>query len=106
MPLLQFLLVAFLALAAGLGGLVAYFYFRARGREEVEAALSEAEEAELHQRQQDIIRIRQRLEDIHERQTMASETQHARVLQQLETLQDHVEARGHQFQGLRRELRL
>ena len=98
----QLLVAAILLIAVGLGGAVAYFYVQARRREADEA---EREAREIEQRDSELSHIRQRIEEIYERQQTGSETQFARVDQQLEELQSHLDAKGRQIDGVQGQLR-
>ena len=100
--LTQLLLAGTLLLAAVLGSAVAYFYAQARRRE---AAESERAEREMRQRDAELSHIRHRIEEIYERQQTGSETQFARVNQDLEEIQSHLDARGRQIDGVQGQLR-
>jgi predicted flap endonuclease-1-like 5' DNA nuclease len=102
--LTQFLLVALLVQAAVLGGVVGYFYLRAR-RVVTGGTLSGAERRELQQRDAEISAIRSRVEEIFHYQQVGAETQHQIIHQQIEHLQQHLQARTRQIEGLQSQLR-
>lgn len=98
----QLLVAGTLVVALGLGAAVAYFYVQARRREAAEA---EREAHEVKQRDSELSHIRERIEEIYERQQTGSETQFARVDQQLEELQSHLDAKGRQIDGVQGQMR-
>lgn len=101
--LTQILLGTLVILAVLLGATIGYFYMRARRTETEE--LSDSEQAAISQRDSEIAMIRKRIEEIHERQVGASDTQNAVFRQQLEEMQEHISSRGRQIEGLQGQLR-
>ncbi len=94
--------IATAALAVLLAGAAAYFYVQARRRK---AADAEREAHAARQRDAELRTIRQRLEEIYERQQTGSETQLARVNQELEDLHTSLDAKGRQIDGVQGQLR-
>ena len=102
LTLASILVAATAALAVLLACAVAYFYVQARRREAAEA---EREAHALRRRDTELRHIRQRLEEIYERQQTGAETQFARVNQEIEDLQTSLDAKGRQIDGVQGQLR-
>jgi predicted flap endonuclease-1-like 5' DNA nuclease len=100
----QFLLIALLVMGVLLGTAVGYLFLRAR-QSNGAGELSQSERAELRQRDREIAAIRDRIEEMYQRQAVGSDTQTAILNQQMEHLQHHIQARGRQIEGLQSQLR-
>lgn len=100
--LTQLLVAGTLVLAALIGSGVAYFYVRARRHEAAEA---KREDREISERASELVRIRERIEEIYERQQTGSETQFARVNQELKDLQMNLDAKGRKIDGVQGQVR-
>lgn len=96
------LIAAVAVLVLALGGGAAYVLAQSRRRAAAEA---ERVAEEASQRDAELAHIRQRIEEIYERQQTGSETQFARVNQELEQLQMNLDAKGRQIDGVQGQLR-
>lgn len=100
----QFLLIALVVTAVVLGATVAILYMRSRRAEE-QQGLSASEHRELQLRDREIAAIRERIEEMYLMQQQGSSTQHAVINQRLEQLQQNLNARSRQIEGLQSQLR-
>lgn len=101
--LTQILLGILVITAVLLGAVIGYFYVRVRRTES--GRLTDKELATISQRDQEIAMIRSKIEEMHQHQIGASNTQNAVFRQQLEQMQEHLTARGRQIEGLQGQLR-
>ncbi|MEM8558468.1 MAG: hypothetical protein AAGG50_11655 [Bacteroidota bacterium] len=101
------ILIAVIVLAVALGGVIAFLYVRARRAEEAGGATSAAPVSQkevLRQKEEQVTKIRQRIEELYQQQQQEQRIQHAQLSQQMDDVKLHIETNDRKVDGLRSEL--
>ncbi|MEM6782331.1 MAG: hypothetical protein AAF624_01165 [Bacteroidota bacterium] len=99
------ILTAVIVLAVALGGVIAFLYVRARQSERVVAASQPQSQKDLlRQKEEQVTKIRQRIEQLYQQQQQEQRVQHAQLSQQMDDVKLHLETNDRKVDGLRSEL--
>ncbi|MEM8600958.1 MAG: hypothetical protein AAGF99_13650 [Bacteroidota bacterium] len=99
------ILTAVIVLAVALGGVIAFLYVRARQSEKVAVAPeSQSQKDLLRQKEEQVTKIRQRIEQLYQQQQQEQRVQHAQLSQQMDDVKLHLETNDRKVDGLRSEL--
>ncbi|MEL6613953.1 MAG: hypothetical protein AAFQ53_17800, partial [Bacteroidota bacterium] len=99
------ILTAVIVLAVALGGVIAFLYVRARQSEKVvTAAQPQSQKDLLRQKEEQVTKIRQRIEQLYQQQQQEQRVQNAQLSQQMDDVKLHLETNDRKVDGLRSEL--